>query len=62
MQTGCVTGTANTCLTTGDKTKLACTKASGGYFIDGAGAEATATVNPAGKRVIVSTVILVTLG
>ena len=45
-----------------DHCKLACTKASAGYFIDGTGAEATATVNPAGKRVIVSTVILVTLG
>merc|ERR1711865_1264022 len=33
----------NTCLTTGDTTKLACTTASAGFYIAGSGAEATAT-------------------
>ena len=41
--TGCGADTADTCLTTGDLTKLACTTASAGFYIAGSGAEATAT-------------------
>ena len=42
-QTGCDTDTSQTCLTTGDMTKLACTTAAAGYHIVGTAAAATAT-------------------